>query len=86
VQHVVETPFPAIPLRFFFLGNMVAVSDEHGEMFRQDISRSEIRYTGKWSPNMLADRWWMLVWKTPTKECIRQNKTEGVSDVTFLKF
>jgi hypothetical protein len=56
VKHVVETPFPAIPLGFFFLGNMGTVSDEHVARFRQDISRMEKRYSGKWSPNILADQ------------------------------
>jgi len=39
VQHVVEIPFPAIPLGFFFPGNMGAVSDEYDESFLQVIYR-----------------------------------------------
>jgi hypothetical protein len=42
LQHVVETPFPAIPFGFF-LGNIAAVSDEHRESFHQDIFRMENR-------------------------------------------
>jgi hypothetical protein len=56
VQHVVEIPFPAIPLGFFFLGNMVAVSDEHGEMFHKDISRMEKKDT----PANTAQMCWLI--------------------------
>lgn len=44
----------------FFPSNLGAVSDEHGERFHQDILSMEIRYQGKWSPNMLADYCWNL--------------------------
>ena len=39
----------------FFPENMGAVSDEHGERFHQEISEMEIRYQGRWTPNMLGD-------------------------------
>lgn len=45
----------------FFPENLGAVSDEHGERFHQDIASIEKRYTGKWSPNMLADYCWTLI-------------------------
>ncbi|UYV64447.1 hypothetical protein LAZ67_3000735 [Cordylochernes scorpioides] len=44
----------------FFLDNLGAVSDEHGERFHQAISSMEKRYQGKWSPAMLADDCWAL--------------------------
>lgn len=46
----------------FFPENLgAAVSDEHGKRFHQDIASIEKRYTGKWSPNMLADYCWTLI-------------------------
>jgi len=39
----------------FFPGNVGAFSDEYGERFRQDITRTEKRYSGKWNPDLLAD-------------------------------
>jgi hypothetical protein len=47
---------------------MGAVSDEHGEKFYQDISQIEKRYSGKWSPYMLADSCCSLIRETPTGE------------------
>src|ERR1043165_8373694 len=38
----------------FFPDNMGSVSDEHGEIFHQDVSVMEKPYKGKWSPAMLA--------------------------------
>ena len=38
----------------FFPENLGAVSDEHRQRFRQDISSMEKRYQGKWIPIMLA--------------------------------
>jgi len=51
----------------------------HGHLnvkFRQDISQIEKRYTGKWSPNMLADYCWSFIRETPTGENKRQKKTK----------
>ena len=56
--------------------NMGAVSDEHGERFYQDISEYQETYSGKWSPNMLADYCWSLIRKTLTGENKRQKKTK----------
>jgi hypothetical protein len=39
----------------FFPLNCGDVSDEHGERFPRDISVTEHRYKGKWSPAMLGD-------------------------------
>ena len=44
----------------FFPQSLVAVSDEHGERFHQDIMKMEANYRGKWSPSMMADFCWML--------------------------
>jgi len=55
---------------------MGAVSDEHGERFHQDTSQVENPYSGKWSPNMLADYCWSLIRETPPGECKRQKKTK----------
>ncbi|UYV67880.1 hypothetical protein LAZ67_5002371 [Cordylochernes scorpioides] len=52
----------------FFPDNLGAVSDEHGERFHQDLSNTEKRYQGKWSPGMPADYCWTL------KEDVRQAK------------
>ncbi|ERL91387.1 hypothetical protein D910_08719, partial [Dendroctonus ponderosae] len=43
-----------------FPENLVAVSDEHGERFHQDIMYLERRYNGKWSEAMLADFCWSI--------------------------
>jgi len=75
LQHVVETPFPAVPLGFF-LGNMAAVSDEHRESFHQDISRMENRYSSKGNPNILADYCWRLLLETPTEKYKRRKTTK----------
>jgi hypothetical protein len=39
----------------FFPENMGAFSDKPGEGFHQEISQTENRYGGKWSPNMLTN-------------------------------
>ena len=41
----------------FFLENCGAVVDEHGELFRQDISSMEKRYQGKWNSPTTAGLW-----------------------------
>ena len=43
-----------------FAENFVALSDECGELFRQDISTMEKRYQGKWIPSILVDYCWTL--------------------------
>jgi hypothetical protein len=55
---------------------MGVISDQHGEIFHQDISRMEKRYSGKWKSNMLADYSWKLVRETQTEEYKRQKTTE----------
>jgi hypothetical protein len=67
VQHVIATPFPAIPTGIF-LGNKEAVPDKHSVSFHQDISQMEQRYGGKWSSNMLALNCWTLVWEISKDE------------------
>ena len=58
----------------FFPGNCVAVSDEHGELFHQDISSMEKRYQGIWNCAMLSDYCWTLARDVPTMEYKRQEK------------
>jgi hypothetical protein len=67
LQHVVKTPFPAIPPGFF-LENMAAVSDEHRGRFHQDIPQMENRYSSKGNPDILADYCWTLLRETPTEK------------------
>jgi len=38
--------------------DLVAVSNEHGERFHQDISTMEKQYQGQWSISMLAGYCW----------------------------
>lgn len=64
MQHVAKTPFS--PFSFGFLSRKFRSSiRKHGERFHQDITSIEKRYTGKWSPNMLADYCWNLIRETP---------------------
>ncbi len=44
----------------FFLKNVVAVSDEQGERFHQDIQAIENHYQGFWNESMMADYCLML--------------------------
>jgi hypothetical protein len=78
VKHVIETSFSAFPFGFFFPENIRPISDEHGESFFQGISQTEKRYSGKLSPNMLADQCWNLIRETLTGENKRQKKTKRV--------
>jgi hypothetical protein len=70
----------------FFPGNIGGFSDEHGEWFHQNISRTERIYSGKWNPDLLADNCWTLVRETRTEEYNRQKTIKGVSDVTLIYF
>ena len=44
----------------FFLGNLGAVSHQHGEQFHQDICITEQWYQDKWSLSMVAGYCWTL--------------------------
>lgn len=55
VSHVTETSISALTFGFFFPENMGAVSNEHGKKFHHDVSQTEKRYSGMWSPDMLYD-------------------------------
>jgi len=61
----------------FFPKNCVAVSDENGERFHQDISSVEKRYQGKLNCAMLADYFWTLARDAPTMEHKRQAKRKN---------
>jgi len=62
VQHVVENPFPAIPLGFFFreIWQPFLTSMVKGYI-RINTEWKKKRYSGKWNANMLADYCWALV-------------------------
>jgi hypothetical protein len=53
---------------------MGAILDEHGERFHQDISQIVKRHSAKWSPNVLADCCWSLMWEKPAGGNKRQKK------------
>jgi len=61
----------------FFPENVGAVSDEHGEHFRKDISSMEKIYHGKWNSAMLTDYCWTLARDAPTMEYKQQAKWWG---------
>ena len=58
----------------FFLPNLGAVSDEHGERFHQDITKMESNYQGKWNPGMMGDFCWMLLRGIPEAKYTRSSK------------
>ena len=58
----------------FFPLKCGAVSDEHGEHFRQDISAMEQRYKSVWSAATLADCFWMVKKDAPDAEYKRKTK------------
>ncbi|UYV73796.1 hypothetical protein LAZ67_11000937 [Cordylochernes scorpioides] len=63
----------------FFPDNLVAVSDEHGERFHQDISSMEKRYQGEWSSVMFADYCWTLKRDVAQRAVIKFNAKLGRS-------
>ena len=60
----------------FFPEHVEAVSDEHGERFHRDTSRTEKRYIGKWSANVLAHYSWSAVRETPSGGNKKQKRTK----------
>jgi len=59
----------------FFVSNMAAVTDEHGEWFHQEISSIGRRYKGKIIPSMLADYCWNSVRETTDNKRANFKKT-----------
>jgi hypothetical protein len=59
----------------FFPENLGAVSDEHEEIFHQDIYNMEKRYQGKWSLSMLTDYCWTLKRDVPQVTHSRKSTT-----------
>ena len=57
-----------------FLPNLGAVSDEHGEIFNQDITKMECNYQGKWNHGMMGDFCWMLLRDIPEAKYTRSSK------------
>ena len=60
----------------FFPENSVAVSDEQGERFHQDIQVMEKRYQGFWNESMLADYCCMLYRDEPEKVYKRKSYSQ----------
>ena len=58
----------------FYPPTLRAVSDEHGEIFHQDITKMESNYQGKWNPSMMGDFCWMLLRGTPAAKYTRYSK------------
>ena len=58
----------------FFPPNLGAVSDEHGERFHQDITKTESNYQGKWNSGMMGDFCWMLLRDIPDTKYTRSSK------------
>ena len=61
-------------LDFFPPEHVGAISDEHDERFYRDTFRTEKRYIGKWSANVLAHYSWSVVRETPSGENKKQKK------------
>jgi len=72
LQHVVKNTLPSVAFGFFSPENCGAVSGEHGERFRQDISSMEKRYQGKCNCAILANCCWTLARDVPTMLYKRQ--------------
>jgi len=58
----------------FFPDNCGMVSDEHSELFHQEIAKMEKRYQGKWSISMLVDYCWTFARNAPEQLHKRQAK------------
>ena len=58
----------------FFSENTGPISDENDESFHLDISQIERRYSGIWSPNLLADYCWSPIRETLTGKNMRRKK------------
>ena len=58
----------------FFQPNLVAVSDEHGEIFHRDIMKMESNYKGKWNASMMGDFCWILLRDIPEAKYTRSSK------------
>ena len=66
--NVTKNTLPSLTFGVFPVEICGAVSDEHGERFRQDIFSMEKRYLEKWNCSMLADYWRTLARDAPTME------------------
>jgi hypothetical protein len=59
----------------YFPPNLVAVSEEQGERFHQDLKDVERRYQGRWDVNMMADYCWSIASDDPSRGHSRISKT-----------
>jgi len=55
--------------------NLVAVSEEQGERFHQDLKDVERCYQGCWAVNMMADYRWSIAHDDPSREHSRTSRT-----------
>jgi hypothetical protein len=63
---------------------MGTVSEGHGENFNQEISQIEKEYSGKWSPDMLAECCCSLIRETLTGGSKKQKMAKGVFNDFFI--
>ncbi|CAG5031212.1 unnamed protein product [Parnassius apollo] len=75
-DQVATDPSKYRPITYLFPENLGAMSDEHGERFHQDIAHMEKRYSGKWTPAMLADFCWEINRETAVKMYKRKRSTK----------
>jgi hypothetical protein len=60
----------------YFPPNLVAISEEQGERFHQDLKDVERRYQGRWDVNMMADYCWSIARDDPSREHSRSTRTQ----------
>ena len=57
-----------------FPENLGSMSDEQGEIFRQDLKEMETRHQGRWDAVMMADYCWNPKRDLPATEHSRSSK------------
>jgi transcription elongation factor GreA-like protein len=60
----------------YFPPNLVAVSEEQGERFHQDLKDVKRRYQERWNVNMMADYCWSIVRDDPSREHTRTSRIQ----------
>ena len=66
----------------FFSYNMRDFSEEHGEIFHQDIRVLEQRYKGKSSINMLGD----YIWGLKRESSLENQKRKSLRGISSIKY
>ncbi|GBM57141.1 hypothetical protein AVEN_237379-1 [Araneus ventricosus] len=67
----------------FFPQNLGAISDEHRELFHQDISMFEKRFSGRWNRSMLAEYCWSVIRDTQSDAYKRKRQKNHFSVCVF---